>query len=46
MLGINTGYLPKFVHNFLLQNQSIPDAVVAFCDAVKNKSFPDKENSY
>jgi 3-methyl-2-oxobutanoate hydroxymethyltransferase len=46
MLGINTGYLPKFVHNFLLESKDIPSAVSAFKTAVKQGVFPNKSNSY
>ena len=46
MLGINTGYLPKFVKNFLTGNDSIESAVKDFVDSVKNQTFPSDEYSY
>ncbi len=46
MLGINTGYMPKFVKNFLEQNNSIESAVIDFINSVKDSSFPDNEHSY
>ncbi len=45
MLGI-TGHTPKFVKNFLLDNDDIQSAVKAFIQAVKNKSFPTNKHSY
>ena len=46
MLGINTGYLPKFVKNFLTGNDSIESAVKDYINSVKNQTFPNDEYSY
>ncbi len=46
MLGINTGYVPKFVKNFLSGNDSIESAVKDFIHSVKNQTFPTDEQSY
>lgn len=46
MLGLNSDYLPKFVHNFLATNESISGAVSAYISAVKNGSFPGPEHSF
>ncbi len=46
MLGINTNHLPRFVKNFLQDNNSIQAAVNAFIGAVKDKTFPGDEHSY
>jgi len=46
MLGINTGRMPKFVKNFLTDNNDIQGAVKAFIGAVKNQTFPGDEHSY
>ena len=55
LLGIYTGpaskkpadfKLPRFAKNFLAENNSIQNAVQAYVNAVKNKSFPNEEHSY
>ena len=46
MLGINTGYLPKFVKNFLSGHDSIESGVKNYIDSVKNQTFPDITHSY
>ncbi len=46
MLGINTGYMPKFVKNFLNESGSIETAVNTFINAVKDKTFPGLDHSY
>ncbi|MCH9712505.1 MAG: 3-methyl-2-oxobutanoate hydroxymethyltransferase [Proteobacteria bacterium] len=46
MLGINTGYLPKFVKNFLSGHDSIESGVKNYIDSVKNQTFPDNKHSY
>ena len=46
MLGINTGYLPKFVKNFLSGHDSIESGVKNYIDSVKNQTFPDNTHSY
>lgn len=55
LIGVYTGpankapsdfKLPRFVRNFLKDNDSIQEAVAAYCKAVKDQSFPAKEHSY
>ena len=46
MLGINTKRLPRFVKNFLKDNNDIQGAINAFITAVKTQSFPGNEHSY
>jgi len=40
MLGITAGGGPSFSHNFLAENNSIEEAIKAYANAVKSKSFP------
>ncbi|QKQ23898.1 3-methyl-2-oxobutanoate hydroxymethyltransferase [Candidatus Ruthia endofausta] len=46
MLGIHVGHVPKFVKNFLTNNDDVKSAVSAFIKAVKDKSFPSRQHSY
>ena len=55
LLGIYTGAAskkpadfksPRFVRNFLKDTNNIQNAVSAYVQAVKNKSFPAQEHSY
>ena len=46
MLGITQGKLPRFVRDFTLGYSSIPMAIKAFAQAVKNQSFPSEKESY
>jgi 3-methyl-2-oxobutanoate hydroxymethyltransferase len=41
MLGINLGKNPKFVRDFMADNDSVPSALAAYVRAVKDGSFPD-----
>jgi len=41
MLGVNLGKMPKFVHNFMAQADSVRGAMEAFVKAVKQGTFPD-----
>ena len=41
MLGVNLGKMPKFVHNFMAQTDSVRGAMEAFVTAVKQGTFPD-----
>jgi 3-methyl-2-oxobutanoate hydroxymethyltransferase len=45
MLGISTGYTPKFVRNFL-SDTGVEGAVLSFVQAVKTRKFPEKSQSY
>jgi len=46
MLGVISGYLPRFVKNFLTETESIPAALAAYVQAVKDGSFPGTEHSF
>jgi 3-methyl-2-oxobutanoate hydroxymethyltransferase len=46
MLGITPGKVPKFVRNFLQDTDSVPSAVKAYVDAVKDGSFPAPEHCF
>ncbi|MCF6354003.1 MAG: 3-methyl-2-oxobutanoate hydroxymethyltransferase [Candidatus Polarisedimenticolaceae bacterium] len=46
MLGVASGDLPRFVKNFLLEAGSIPAALAAYVQAVKDGSFPAAEHSF
>jgi 3-methyl-2-oxobutanoate hydroxymethyltransferase len=41
MLGVNLGKMPKFVHNFMAQADSVRGAMESFVTAVKQGTFPD-----
>jgi len=40
MLGMNLGKMPRFVHNFMADADSVRGAMEAYAQAVKNGSFP------
>lgn len=46
MLGLNQAYVPSFVRNFLTDGRSIPQAIEAYVDAVKNRTFPGSEHEF
>ncbi len=46
MLGINTGRVPKFVKNFLIESNNITTAVNEFIRSVKTQEFPTDQHSY
>ena len=46
MLGITKGKQPRFVRNFLNNQNSISDAVETFIAEVKEGSFPSQSESY
>jgi len=46
LLGVSAGTPPRFVKNFLVGAKSIPDAFLAFHQAVKQQQFPGKGHSY
>ncbi len=48
MLGINSEFRPKFVKDFFDEENvnSISEAISAYCDAVRNKSFPEKKHCF
>lgn len=46
MLDITVGKRPKFSKNFMLEAGNVDDAVKAYVNAVKNKTFPASEHSF
>lgn len=46
MLGLNSGYSPKFINNYLLQENSIFEAFKAYHDEVKSGDFPSLAESF
>jgi 3-methyl-2-oxobutanoate hydroxymethyltransferase len=46
MLGITPGKVPKFVRNFLQGADSVPAAIRAYVDAVRDGSFPAPEHCF
>ena len=43
MLGVSS-LAPRFTRNFMADNDTIGDAIIAYVDAVKSKSFPAAEH--
>ncbi|GHB15280.1 3-methyl-2-oxobutanoate hydroxymethyltransferase [Salinicola rhizosphaerae] len=46
VLGLNSGYVPRFVKNFLTGNDSIEAAFRAYDGAVKGRRFPAEEHTF
>ncbi|QSX36506.1 3-methyl-2-oxobutanoate hydroxymethyltransferase [Shewanella sedimentimangrovi] len=46
VLGISSGYIPKFSKNYLAQTGEIRAAVKAFKEEVANGTFPGKEHTF
>lgn len=46
MLGLNTGFKPKFLRHFAELADSVKGAVSDYCSAVKDQSFPSAEEAY
>ena len=46
MLGMNTDFQPKFVHNFMQNAESIGAAIKAYVESVKSRQFPKDEHSF
>ncbi len=46
MLGLTAGKLPRFVRNFMQGRGSVAEAVAAYVGAVRDGSFPAKEECY
>lgn len=46
LLGISSGYIPKFSKNYLQQTGDIRKAVSEFISEVKQQSFPSSEHSF
>lgn len=46
MLGMNTGYVPKFVKNFMTDGRTIPQAISAYAEQVRSGDFPSAEHGF
>ena len=46
ILGITPGKAPKFSHNFMIQAGTIPAAISAYVDAVRDGQFPSPEHTF
>ena len=46
MLGLNTGFKPKFLRHFANLAENVKDAVSTYISAVKDTSFPNAEECY
>ncbi len=46
MLGITMDHLPKFCRNFMLEAQTIKEALEAYVQAIKDGSYPNMDESY
>lgn len=46
MLGLNHGFKPKFLRRFANLGEQVHEALTAYVTAVKEGSFPSKEESY
>jgi 3-methyl-2-oxobutanoate hydroxymethyltransferase len=46
MLGLNTGFKPKFLRHFASLAGEVQNAVGSYIEAVKDSSFPSAEESY
>ncbi|MCP4002052.1 MAG: 3-methyl-2-oxobutanoate hydroxymethyltransferase [Gammaproteobacteria bacterium] len=45
-LGITQGRMPRFVKNFMVDSQSIPEALGNYVDAVKSRAYPGPEHCF
>ena len=46
ILGLNTGYMPKFVKNYMTEGRNIPEAIKAYADDVREGRFPSAEHEF
>ena len=46
LIGISQGHKPRFIKNFMLEANSIEDAIKSYIDQVRDQSFPALEHSY
>ena len=46
MLGLNTGHMPKFVKNFMIDGRTVQQAFSAYVDEVKSQAFPAQEHGF
>ncbi len=46
ILGISAGHIPKFSKNYMLQSDSIQQAVECYVEEVRQARFPDSQHSF
>jgi 3-methyl-2-oxobutanoate hydroxymethyltransferase len=46
VLGITQGKMPRFVENFMVDAESVPDALQRYVQAVKNRTYPAPEHCF
>ena len=46
ILGLSQGIRPRFVENFLTGGRSIEEAVKAYADAVRNRTYPEPRHGF
>ncbi|MDF1762994.1 MAG: 3-methyl-2-oxobutanoate hydroxymethyltransferase [Oleibacter sp.] len=46
MLGLNTGHTPKFVKNFMIDGRTVPEALKAYANEVREGVFPALEHGF
>lgn len=46
MLGMNTDFKPRFVKHFASLESTVVDALNAYADEVRQRTFPDDDHSY
>jgi len=46
MLGMNSGHVPKFVKNYMVEGRTIQQAFEAYAQEVKNGTFPGPEHGF
>ena len=46
MLGLNTQHIPKFVKNYMTGGRTVPEAIKAYADEVRDGSFPAPEHGF
>lgn len=46
VLGISSGYIPRFSKNYLKQTGEIREAVKAYIDEVQQGQFPAEEHTF
>jgi 3-methyl-2-oxobutanoate hydroxymethyltransferase len=46
MLGMNSGHIPKFVKNYMVEGRTIQQAFECYAQEVKDGSFPELEHGF
>jgi len=46
LLGITQGRMPRFVRNFMVDADSVPEAISLYVNAVKDRSYPASEHCF